>query len=286
MAHPALASLIKAVALVRAPAEGHGSGFFMCRFLDATRTHTAVFLLTNKHVLGKTSTERERLGYIEILLNIKRSDGIRIPQMFLLPLRTTDGHSLWAGHPNCDVDVVAISCGGLLEEAMRHDPECVKVIEEGDLLASPSKLKEFEVGAGDDVLILGFPLGLAGATGVDPIVRQGVVASAPGEQILECGGLLPGFRVDAGITPGGSGSVVILKPSPARFTTSGISLGMPVPPLILGIAAKAYTATLSTGQVITTGLGLVMDFTAIRETVDAFWDAVVAHASPPAEKPK
>ncbi|MDA0179342.1 serine protease [Solirubrobacter phytolaccae] len=71
----------------------------------------------------------------------------------------------------------------------------------GELLAA-------DVGAGDEVFVCGFPLGLSGVERKYSIVRGGIIARLDADVIEEA----RGFMIDCNVFPGNSGGPVFLKP--------------------------------------------------------------------------
>ena len=62
--------------------------------------------------------------------------------------------------------------------------------------------------AGDDIYVLGFPMGLAGTSKKYAVVRAGVIARLD-EEVLE---EEKAFWIDAAVYPGNSGGPVVLRP--------------------------------------------------------------------------
>lgn len=276
MAHPWITQLTRAVVLVR-PIQGEpATGFLLIRHSDRASGTGAAFLITNRHVLD----DEEQLTILRTWMPADGGDPALVEVR--LPLRDGD-QSLWASHANPDVDVVAINVTEAIHAGLRRYPGFTRMLAEEDFLAAPTLLVEQNISAGDDVLLIGFPLGLLEAGGAEPILRQGILASRPGQKVLEQSEdgervyEVPGFRIDAGVAPGASGSPVVLKPTPTWFLGDGrVSLGPARLPVILGVAAKAYTAKPRDAEYkITTGLGLAFDFEAIRETIVDCWRLTV-----------
>jgi V8-like Glu-specific endopeptidase len=98
----------------------------------------------------------------------------------------------WVFHPSEEVDLAATLFG--------YDPQAEEPLRVGpDLWATTAEVEE-----GEDLLYLGFPLGLRQMDKIRPVVRSGVVALVlPDENLL----------IDASVSPGNSGSPVFLKPS-------------------------------------------------------------------------
>ena len=168
--------------------EPHSTGFIVWHYGDPSR----LILLTAKHVLaGRDSVflrfnkKNQHIGE-DTLATVRQ----------VLHLRDS-GKNLWTAHPNSTVDLAGI---------------IVKPDTLADILAIPFSLfkRVSAVTEGEEVLFLGFPLGLTGLKRNYPIVRMGIVAlwtdeGIEGENV---------FLIDAQVFSGNSGSPVFLKPVP------------------------------------------------------------------------
>jgi hypothetical protein len=275
MAHPALRGLMQSVVLLQTNRQV-GTGLLVVRIEESPR-RVAVYLVANKHVLGDSPEQRKAFGIVEAKVT-KPDSSETITVTFRY--KGYDGRNLLIEHPDPHVDVVALDVTRAVGEVLRQHPHIVGYVTHNSF-ATEQQVEDFEIGPGDDIQLVGFPLGLVGASGIRPIVRQGILASPPGESVAERdqhGALIhvPGFRIDAGVVPGGSGSPIILKPTTTRFNSDGtFVIGSRIPPLILGIAARSYTTQPEgTPFKLSTGLGLAVDFRAIRHVLNEAWQTV------------
>lgn len=92
-----------------------------------------------------------------------------------------------------------------------------------------------ELGIGEPVVIIGYPLGFFDDVHHLPVARQGAIASA--YPIPFRGN--PFFLVDAILHPGTSGSPVISRPTGARLTAQGVVIGGPTCYLV-GVNSGTY----------------------------------------------
>ena len=111
----------------------------------------------------------------------------------------------WTMHPDPDVDVAVMP---FHSEDGDGNPVSVPSFVERHRMPR-TELVESEFREGNEIFVLGFPLGLAGDSKNYPIVRQGIVARVhdwyDGEAKV--------FLIDSSIFPGNSGGPVLAKPT-------------------------------------------------------------------------
>ena len=252
-----------------------GTGFLVIRKID--QKQGKVFLVTNKHVIHPTPQGREKATFLTLFLNVREKEGMVFGKSFQVPL-AEDDHKLWREHSEPNVDVLAVNVTSLINS----QPNIENRGAEYSLFATPRILREEDITAGEEVLILGYPLGLFHPRIHSPLVRQGIVASRIGERIhlrlrspsgetrrVE----IPGFLVDAAIVPGSSGSPVVLKPVVGRKVKGRIDMETAIP-YLLGIVSAAETASIRMEEYsfsVLAGLGIVFDAQTIRETIEQFF---------------
>lgn len=252
-----------------------GTGFLVIRKINGKQGK--VFLVTNKHVIHPDPQAREKALSLTLYLNIREKDGTILGKSFQVSL-IEDDHKLWREHPNMNVDVLAIDVTSLIN----GNPNLENRGADYSLFATPAILKEENITEGEEVLILGYPLGLFHTKIHSPLVRQGIVATKIGEKIqirlrLPSGGTqrveIPGFLIDAAIIPGSSGSPVVLKPIIGRKVKDRVEMGMATP-YLLGIVSATETAAIRMeGYAFPTlaGLGIVFDAATVQETIERFF---------------
>lgn len=151
------------------------------------------FLVTNKHVLS---------GQKEIILrfNNLNSSYIAVP----IKLEGTHG-SHWLDHPEKEIDisVVNINLNALIDREI--DFACFN---RDDFLVKEDLIR-LGVTNGDEIFVLGFPMGIVGTGKNYPIVRSGIIARIDEETL----NIEKQFYIDCSIYGGNSGGPVILKPS-------------------------------------------------------------------------
>jgi S1-C subfamily serine protease len=199
-----------------------------------------VVLVTANHVFEKMPGQDARIGY-----RVENPDGSWTYAPALLKIRDKEGHELWTHHPSRDVATISITA----------PPEFAKAAIPETWLAEDQTFTKLEVGAGDEMMALGFPRGLAANQAGFPILRSGRVASYP----VAPAKIFPTFLLDFSVFPGNSGGPVFMSEAGRRR---------------VGAAAEAPTqfiAGLLTQQVELNSerleIGIVTHARFIRETI-------------------
>ena len=178
-------------------ASGESIEFVATAFIFAHASPTSkddywYFIVTNRHVVEQNQ---------ELWI---RFNSPRDAEPFPYPILAAPP-SGWLFHPDPDVDLAIIPVDSvdmprelLPRTAFLNDRH----------VASLDELRSSEFSEGNDVYVLGFPLGIAGNVQNDVIVRHGIVARIQDwyEERTK------GFLIDSFVFPGNSGGPVILKP--------------------------------------------------------------------------
>lgn len=161
-------------------------------------------LVTANHVLQRMPGAQARIGY-----RIANADGSwsYAPQKF--EIRDTDGNPRWTQHPTRDVAAITV----------KAPPEFAKAAIPKDWLAGDETFAAYAVGAGDQMMALGFPRGLSANPAGFPILRSGRVASFP----LAPAAAFPTFLLDFTVFPGNSGGPVFMAEGVRRRPGGGES---------------------------------------------------------------
>jgi V8-like Glu-specific endopeptidase len=166
-----------------------GTGFLISE-VAADGTPRTV-LVTANHVFRQMPGQVARIGY-----RIENADGSWSYSPQSLRIRDAAGHELWTHHPARDVAAISISA----------PPEFAKAAIPEDYLASDDTFSKYKVEAGDEMMALGFPRGLAANQAGFPILRSGRVASYP----VAPAKIFPTFLLDFAVFPGNSGGPVFM----------------------------------------------------------------------------
>ena len=111
----------------------------------------------------------------------------------------------WTLHPNEDVDVAIVH---LDARTLARDHIEYFFYQSDNHCLTRERSMETGLSEGDDLFVLGFPLGEAGEERNHAIVRQGMIARI--QHWLQNKGRT--FLIDASVYPGNSGGPVLLKP--------------------------------------------------------------------------
>jgi hypothetical protein len=252
-----------------------GTGFLVAREIGKDKVR--VFLCTNKHVLNLKKELRDNATKVTLHLNVKEVGGKIFGKPYELPLISPDGIKRWKEHPETDVDVLAFDVTDLIVTL----PEMEKKWADYSLFADIKVLSEQNITIGDEIMVVGYPLGYRQGDSNFPIVRQGIIASQIGEKFIEerikdgkkITRVFRGFLIDGGLIPGSSGSPVVLKPVTGRIIGNQIITGESKP-YLLGIVAETRYAPVKTniGEIPSfAGLGLAFDALTVKETIELFF---------------
>lgn len=174
-------------------------------------------LLTNKHVIAGCSSGA-------FLLHEAGQQAKQSPSSFRVNLDAFE--RVWLGHPT-DIDLCAMPIAPLLRAAQQQGKEVFYVnfvenqIPNSELLSSLVAL--------EDVIMVGYPIGLWDSVNNLPLLRRGVTATHPAVDFLN----RPEGLVDIAAFPGSSGSPVMILNEGSYSTPKGITVGTRC--LLLGV---------------------------------------------------
>jgi hypothetical protein len=172
-----------------------GTGFLISETAPDGTPRTV--LVTANHVLAKMPNAEARIGY-----RVSNSDGSWSYSPQTVRIRGADGRQLWTQHPSRDVAAISIAA-----------PEAfAKAAIPLNWLAEDETFQSNQVGAGDEMMALGFPRGLAANQAGFPILRSGRVASFPVAPAKS----FPTFLLDFTVFPGNSGGPVFMSQAARR----------------------------------------------------------------------
>jgi hypothetical protein len=158
-------------------------------------------LITANHVFDKMPGPIAHVGY-----RIANADGSWTYSPQNLRIRDAAGHELWTHHPSRDVAAISVTAPAAFAKAAI--PE--------DYLASDDTLNKYQVGAGDELMALGFPRGLSANQAGFPILRSGRIASYP----IAPAKIFPTFLMDFAVFPGNSGGPVFMSQDSRRKSSA------------------------------------------------------------------
>ena len=168
-----------------------------------------VFLVTNKHCFN-TSEDEEKPDNIQLLIHSSPTN-IRDSKKITLNLYKNE-NPLWLEHKNKEVDVVALP----FEMSTLYNKILIQPISRESQLPD-----EVILNVGDDLLLIGYPLGIYDELNNLPIARNATIASP---YSVDFNGK-PQFLIDAKLHNGMSGAPVITKPSTITKSVNGTKFG-------------------------------------------------------------
>ena len=215
-------------------------------------------LVTANHVLAKMPGAEARIGY-----RISNPDGSWSYSPQTLKIRDANGAQLWTKHPSRDVAAISITA----PEAFAKSAIPLQ------WLAGDDTFQSNHIGAGDEMMALGFPRGLAANQAGFPILRSGRVASFP----VAPAQVFPTFLLDFTVFPGNSGGPVFMSQA-AHRRVGGADPGQDVQ-VIAGLLTQQVELNNERLEI-----GIVTHAKFIRETIALMEDPhapiTVARAEP------
>lgn len=166
---------------------------FVYRFLDDGAKHVPA-LVTNKHVVD---------GATDVTFLVHEASG-DVPHPSLSLSVTLPRQDNWVPHPDPDVDLTVLPIAPLIEAARSQGKTLFYVALEHSLVPSPDEMRNLT--AVEDILMVGYPIGIWDSTNNMPVFRTGITATHPG---IDYEGRTE-FMIDAACFPGSSGSPVFL----------------------------------------------------------------------------
>jgi hypothetical protein len=206
-----------------------GTGFFF-QFPYGADQHIPL-IVTNIHVIrGSVSCNFQ--------LTAQGSDGTpNYDDALHCDLQITESH--WIKHPDPSVDLAIFPIAPLLSQIRASGKLPYYVTLTPDLIPNEAALAD--IGAVEDILMIGYPNGIWDSVHNRPIARTGTTATHPA---IDYEGRSE-FIIDAGCYPGSSGSPVILLNQSGYVSRAGTVMMGQGRLLLLGIlyAGLMYTAS-------------------------------------------
>lgn len=171
----------------------YGTGFLMAIPIPDVPDKGRPILVTAAHVLSKISGKDAK-----VYLREETADGAFRKVVIPVRIREED-KPLWVQHPNADVAVIGITPPSFLLSQGRQKP-----LPSTDLLADDAFMQRYEIHPGDELLCLGYPLGVEANPQGFAILRSGRIASFP----LTPANAVRSFLYDFEVFGGNSGGPV------------------------------------------------------------------------------
>jgi hypothetical protein len=165
-----------------------GTGFLISDPTPDGRPRTV--LVTANHVFNRMTGPEAHIGY-----RVQGKDGAwrYDPRPIVIRSKTA---ALWTHNPNRDVAAIVVKAP--LEFAKAAIPL--------EWLAGGDTFAKYNIGPGDEMMVLGYPQGLSADSAGFPILRSGRVASP-----ISAPSASPTFLLDFRVFPGNSGGPVFIS---------------------------------------------------------------------------
>lgn len=245
--------------------QGGGTGFIVNLCHNKESGTCIPVLITNKHVAENS---------VKCVFEFCKADTNGNPmdtEAFSLTYDNQD----WTMHPDNNVDLCCLPLGPALNEINKTDTKVYYIPLTTDII--PNKEQIDKLSAMEDVVMIGYPIGISDTYNHKPVIRKGITATHvknnyKGEEK---------FLVDLACYPGSSGSPIFILNEGSFTTQNGVIIGTRL--FLIGIlyAGPQYTATgnLTFGIIpnlpkpvlsIPINLGLVIKASAIIEFEELF----------------
>ena len=189
-----------------------------------------LYLITNRHVVVNENKEYFP-SHIKIRIhtdpnNVKESKCIKIN------LYNESGIPIWFEHPNLHFD----QQGNAIPDIIAVPLEL-----KGRYIIHPFSnsnfpMKDLLLSPGEELIVIGYPLGFYDVVHNLPIVRKAALSSPYGVPFRGN----PFFVIDAELHPGTSGSPVLTKPSTTIVTQKGVGIAASPVSFLLGIHSASF----------------------------------------------
>lgn len=207
--------------------ETHATGFLFGKLLRAEgkTSRSAVFLVTNKHVLVSAGRSRIML-YVSANLTAPETPS----GWGEIVLVDGNNEPVWVADEIADIAVLQIDIGKFKKAGSNLD----WLTDETDCLRL-EEMRQHQIIEGESVYIVGFPGLLPETKRVCPVFREGVIARIEDTYLSR----QEFFMVDANTFAGNSGGPVFLKPSPFHLSgTPGYDKGV-----CIGVISGGWSIT-------------------------------------------
>jgi hypothetical protein len=190
-----------------------GTAFLFAYRIDQEKM--VPFLMTNKHVVkdAATGTFYVHEG------RPKAANGPNMPTGDSIPISINNFIHAWVMHPDPDVDLCAMPIEPLRTEASKQGKNFFLMPFVEPLI--PLEEQMHSLNAIEEVLMVGYPIGLWDSVNNMPIVRRGITALHPA---VDFQGKKIGI-VDMACFPGSSGSPIVIVNEGAYSTPQGLMVG-------------------------------------------------------------
>lgn len=190
-------------------AQGTGTGFIINLCHDKEKHTYVPVIITNSHVV-KDSTKTT----FEFCTSDSKGEPIDSES-----LQFVYNGNKWIHHPDESVDLQCLPLAPLLVEAKERNMHIFYIPLNADIIPDSEKLNDLE--AIEDVIMIGYPIGLSDTHNHKPITRRGITATHPKNNYQGKKETL----LDMACYPGSSGSPIFILNQGSYHSRNGIILG-------------------------------------------------------------
>jgi len=215
--------------------KGTGSGFIFNFKLNETDSTTIPVIVSNKHVIQNA---------VKGKFHFTREDSVGNPiygEKEIIEI--TNFQQYWLGHPDSKIDLCIMPIAPILNQSIKNNKSIYYKWLDENLIPEKKVWDSFT--ALEDILMIGYPIGLWDSKNNLPIIRKGQTATP---MKIDYQGKKE-FLLDIPAFPGSSGSPVLLYNQGSYSTDTGLNIGTRL--YLVGIlyAGPTYNAK-GTGKII------------------------------------
>ena len=188
---------------------GRGTGFIINLCQNKEDSTCVPVLITNSHVVENS---------IKTVFEFCKADENGNP-LDTIPQTLVYSENAWIHHPDKDVDLRCLYLAEALNKLRETKTNIFYIPLKTDII--PNKQKLAELSAIEDVIMVGYPIGLLDRYNHKPIIRRGITSSHPRKDYQGKRETL----LDIACYPGSSGSPVFILNQGAYATPKGITVG-------------------------------------------------------------
>lgn len=196
---------------------GSGTGFIINLCQNKEDNTCVPVLITNNHVVANST---------KTVFEFCRADDNGNP-IDTQPFSFTYDGNAWIHHPDPSVDLCCLPLAKALNALEKNNTKVFYIPLETSIIPSEKNLKELS--AMEEVVMVGYPIGLSDTYNHKPIIRRGITSSHPKKDYQGKKETL----LDMACYPGSSGSPVFILNQGTYTTPNGITVGSRV--YLLGV---------------------------------------------------